>query len=84
MMFQFAQSLSLFPDWILTHGAASLVVIPILAAVLTALNPSAKLAWATVLGVTALCTFTALGLLLQVLTHALLITLWGGGNRLWA
>ena len=61
--------LSLFPDWILTHGAASLVVVPLMLAVLTALNPSAKLAWVTVLGVAALCTFTAFGLLLQVMSH---------------
>ncbi|MCF6275463.1 MAG: monovalent cation/H+ antiporter subunit D family protein, partial [Robiginitomaculum sp.] len=61
--------MSLFPEWILSHGAASIVVIPLLLAVITALNPSAKLAWATVLGVTALCVFTALGLLLQVNSH---------------
>ena len=45
-------SSSAFPEWILTHGPASIVVVPLLLAVLTALNPNAKLAWATVLGVT--------------------------------
>ncbi len=63
------QIMSLFPEWILSHGAASIVVVPLLLAVITALNPSAKLAWATVLGVTALCVFTALGLLLQVMSY---------------
>ncbi len=61
--------MTMFPEWILSHGAASLVVIPLILAVLTALNPNAKLAWATVLGVTVLCVFTSLGLLLQITAH---------------
>lgn len=61
--------MSFLPDWLLANGTASIVVIPLLLAVLTALNPNAKLAWATVLGVTALSVFTALGLLIQVMTH---------------
>jgi len=61
--------LTIFPEWLLTHGAASLVVVPLILAVLTALNMNAKIAWATVLAVTALCVFTSLGLLLQVISH---------------
>jgi multicomponent Na+:H+ antiporter subunit D len=61
--------MSVFPQWMLTHGAASLVVVPLMLAVLTALNPNAKIAWATVLGVTAICVFTSLGLLLQVVSQ---------------
>ncbi len=59
--------LSLYPDWILTHGPAVIVVLPLMLALLTALNPSAKAAWATVMLVTGACTLLALGLLLQVL-----------------
>ena len=57
---------TLYPEWLLMHGPAAIVVVPLMIGVLTALNPSVKLAWATALAVTGFCAYTALGLLLKV------------------
>ena len=61
--------IDLFPDWFLTHGAAAIVIVPLLMALLTALNPSPKLAWATVVAITGFCSILATVLLLQVLSN---------------
>lgn len=60
--------LSYFPAWVLTHGPALLVVLPLMIAVLTALSTSEKLAWIATLFTSALCAFLALGTLLTVLS----------------
>lgn len=59
--------LSLFPDWILIHGAALIVVLPLLLGVIVAIMPSERLAWITTLIVTLICAVTGLGLLLTVM-----------------
>ena len=61
------QWLSLYPEWLLTHGPAALVVVPLMIGVLSALNPSARLNWATTLAVTGFCAYTALGLMIKVM-----------------
>lgn len=63
-----------FPDWIITHGPAFIVVLPLMMAVITALLPSRtvlgrKLAWLFAIGTALFCTLTGVGLLAQVLEH---------------
>ncbi len=58
--------LAYFPDWMLTHGAALLVVLPLMAAAVIAILPSARLAWGAALLVALVCTAAAFGLILQV------------------
>ena len=65
---------SLFPDWILTHGPALVVVLPLIMGVLVALLPSRtdigqKLAWIITWLTSAACALIAFGLLMQVLQH---------------
>ncbi len=59
--------LDFFPEWILTHGIAAIVVIPLFMAAITALIPNARISWAVVMTVTGICSLIAIALLLQVL-----------------
>ncbi|MEE9272432.1 MAG: monovalent cation/H+ antiporter subunit D family protein [Robiginitomaculum sp.] len=70
--------LSYFPEWVLTHGPALIVVLPLLLAVITALNPSEKLAWLTAWLTALFCGVVALGLLLQVISHGAIDYAMGG------
>jgi multicomponent Na+:H+ antiporter subunit D len=60
------RDLSLFPDWVLTHGPALLVVLPLMIAVLTALSRSEKLAWAATLTTAAVSIFLSAAALQHV------------------
>ena len=67
--------LSLYPDWLLVHGAAFIVVLPLLIGASVAIIPSERMAWMSVLIVTLLCVLTAFALVLQS---------WGGESVLYA
>ena len=58
--------LSLFPDWLITHGAALLVVLPLIMGAITAIIPSEKVAWLVTLIVALICTVAAFGLVLTI------------------
>ncbi len=58
--------LSLYPSWILTHGAALIVVLPLLAGAIVAILPSQKLAWVTSFLVALICTAIGFALVLQI------------------
>ncbi len=58
--------LSLYPTWILTHGAALIVVLPLLAGAIAAILPSRHFAWGTTLLVTLICVGIAFALVLQI------------------
>ncbi len=62
-----------FPEWIVTHGPALLVVLPLMMAVLVAILPSRhalteKIAWASVFATVIVCAVLAFGILMQVLS----------------
>lgn len=54
--------LTYFPVWLQEHGAAMIVVLPLMLGAICAILPSEKLAWVTTLIVTIICTLTAFGL----------------------
>ena len=58
--------LSLFPAWMLTHGAALIVVLPLMAGAAMAIVPRERMAWVISLIVMATCAVGAFGLLLKV------------------
>lgn len=58
--------LSFFPEWVLTHGAALLVVLPLMVGVVLAILPSERLAWALAFIVAILCSVVAFSLVLQI------------------
>ncbi len=58
--------LSAYPAWLITHGAALLVVLPLLLGAITAILPRERLAWIVTLIVTLICTAAAFGLLLTI------------------
>jgi len=58
--------LSYLPSWLIEHGAAVMVILPLLMGAIAAILPSEKLAWLVTLIVTLICTVTAFGLLLTV------------------
>jgi len=64
--------LSLVPDWLQVHGAALLVVLPLMMGAVLAVMPSERLSWALAMIVTLLCSLFAFVLVLQV----------AGGDRL--
>lgn len=73
----------ILPNWVLTHGPALLVVLPLMMAVLVALLPSKnqgaeKIAWGTVLATVLICAFIASGLLTQVFSHGPISYAMGG------
>lgn len=59
--------LSLMPEWLITHGAALCVVLPLLMGAITAIIPSEKLAWLVTLIVTVIGTITSFAILLVIL-----------------
>lgn len=60
------QELSYYPDWVLTHGPALLVVLPLMMAVITALSRSEKLAWGLTLFTAAVSIFLSAAALQHV------------------
>ena len=58
--------LSFFPDWGLTHGAALLVVLPLLMGAVLAIMPSERISWLVAIIVTLICSVIAFGLVLQI------------------
>jgi len=62
------QDLSLYPEWVLIHGPALLVVLPLMVAVLVALSRSEKLAWAATLLTAAVSIFLSAAALQHVLS----------------
>jgi len=58
--------LSFFPDWGLTHGAALLVVLPLLMGAVLAIMPSERVSWFVAIIVTLICSVIAFGLVLQI------------------
>jgi len=56
--------LEFFPQWLLYHGAALAVILPLLVGAICAILPSERLAWFSTLIVVSICTVTAFGLLL--------------------
>jgi multicomponent Na+:H+ antiporter subunit D len=72
------QLLSLAPDWILTHGAALLVVLPLLMGAVLAVMPSERLSWGLAMLVTLICSACAFVLVLQVASGETLVYSMGG------
>ena len=60
--------LSFFPDWVLTHGPALLVVLPLMMAAVVALLTSEKLAWLVTLITAIVAIFLSVGALQYVLS----------------
>jgi len=58
--------LSMFPEWMITHGAALVVIVPLLMGAITAVLPSERLSWLITLIVTSFMTITAFGLVLYI------------------
>lgn len=59
--------LSLYPAWILTHGGALLVILPLLTGAITAIIPRERLAWLITLIVSLVLVGTAFALVLTTL-----------------
>ena len=60
--------LSLYSPWLITHGAALLVVLPLLMGAITTIIPRERAAWAVTLIVSIILTVVALGLVLTVMS----------------
>ncbi len=58
--------LSAYPSWPITHGAALLVVLPLLLGAIVSILPREKMAWAITLIVSLILTVTAFGLVLTI------------------
>ncbi len=59
--------ISFFPDWMLTHGAAFLVVVPLIAGAIAAILPKRQIAAALTVAVSFICMLTSLLLVLQII-----------------
>ena len=70
--------LSLFPAWLLEHGVAFAIVLPLLMGAITAILPSRTLAWWTTFIVTLLVTVTSFGLVLQMVSEGTTVYSMGG------
>ena len=70
--------LSYFPSWLLAHGAALIIVLPLLAAAITAILPSRSLAWWVSLGVMLTALVTSFGIVLQMMAEGSKIYPMGG------
>ena len=70
--------LSLFPAWLLTHGAALIVVLPLMAGALMAVVPRERMAWFISLIVMVICAVSAFALLLKVLDTGIITYKMGG------
>ena len=66
--------LASYPDWLITHGAALMVVLPLLMGAITAIIPSEKTAWLVTLIVAIICAAAAFGVVL---------TIFGGDTQLY-
>ncbi len=56
--------LELIPDWLLIHGPAFLMALPLIMAAITAILPNKRVAWASTFIVTAILTLTAFSIAL--------------------
>ena len=54
--------LNFVPDWLITHGPAFLIILPLLMAAVTAIMPGRKPAWLIAFLVSVICTVTAFAL----------------------
>lgn len=70
--------LSLFPEWLLTHGAAFIVVLPLLVGAAMAVVPRERIAWALTFIVMLICMVCAFMLLLQVMDQGRITYKMGG------
>ena len=70
--------LSVFPDWVLTHGAALIVVLPLLTGAILAIMPSERLSWAVSLIVALICSAVAFALVLQIFGGESILYAMGG------
>ena len=51
--------LEIVPDWLLLHGPAFLMAVPLIMAAITSILPNKRVAWASTFIITAILTFTA-------------------------
>ena len=58
--------LSAYPAWLITHGAALLVVLPLLMGAVSAILPKERWAWILTLVVTLICAAAAFGIVLTI------------------
>ena len=58
--------LSAYPAWLIAHGAALIVVLPLLMGAICAILPKERLAWLTTLIVALICVVTSFGLVLTI------------------
>ncbi len=58
--------LSLYPAWLIEHGAALLVILPLLLGAISSVLPRERIAWFVTLFVSLVLTITAFGLLLTI------------------
>lgn len=56
--------LDLLPDWLISHGPAFIIALPLLMGAITAILPNKKIAWGATFIVTILLVITALGIVL--------------------
>lgn len=70
--------LSLFPAWLLEHGVALVIILPLLIGAITAILPSRSAAWWVALIVTLICAATSFSLLLQVYSEGSMVYPMGG------
>ena len=70
--------LSLFPAWLIEHGAAFIIVLPLLLGAITAVLPSRSLAWWTAFIVTVIVTVTSFGLVLNMISQGTTVYTMGG------
>ena len=70
--------LSLFPAWLIEHGAAFIIVLPLLLGAITAVLPSRNLAWWTAFIVTVIVTITSFGLVLNMISEGTTVYTMGG------
>ena len=70
--------LSLFPAWLIEHGAAFIIVLPLLLGAITAILPSRSLAWWTAFIVTVIVTVTSFGLVLNMISEGTTVYTMGG------
>lgn len=70
--------LSYVPEWLLNHGAALIVVLPLIVAAITAILPSERLAWFVAISVAIICTLCGLVLVLQTYDGSIVTYSMGG------
>ncbi len=70
--------LSLFPSWLIEHGAAFIIILPLLMGAITSILPSRSLAWWTAFIVTVIVTLTSFGLVLNMMSEGTTVYSMGG------